>query len=142
LTAGSGERRLPGTGPTIRHEEGDFTMKYLAISKGSKETEAWVPSEEAVASMGQYIAAAMSEGWLLATEGLHPSAKATRIKVAGDKRTITDGPFTEAKELIASYALLQVGSKEEAIEKSLGFLDLVGGGEIELWRVYEESDFS
>jgi hypothetical protein len=129
-------------GKTIYYDEGDSEMKYMAIAKGSKETEAFVPTEEATAQMGQYIAAAMSEGWLLATEGLHPSAKATRIKVSGDKRTITDGPFTEAKELIASYALLQVGSKEEAIEKTIGFLDLVGGGEVELWRVYEESDFS
>ena len=64
----------------------------------------------------------------------------TRELSLGSERT--DGPFTEAKELIASYALLQVSSKEEAIERSEDFLKLIGGGEIEIWRVYEDSDFS
>jgi hypothetical protein len=117
-------------------------MRFMALLKGSSETEAFVPSSEDMAGMGKYIEEAMSAGWLLATEGLHPSAQAARIKLAGGKRAVTDGPFTESKELIASYALLQVGSKEEAIERTVGFLERIGGGEVDIWRVYEPSDFS
>jgi hypothetical protein len=117
-------------------------MRYMALAKGNQQTETWVPTKEATVQMGAYIEDAMRAGWLIATEGLHPSAKASRITVAGGKRTITDGPFTESKELIASYALLEVSSKEEAIERCQVFLDMVGGGEIELWQVYTEADFA
>ncbi|HEX5414415.1 MAG TPA: YciI family protein [Chloroflexota bacterium] len=116
-------------------------MRYMALLKGSKESEAYVPSKDDAAQMGNYIEAAMKEGWLLATEGLHPSAKAARVQVAGGKRAVTDGPFSESKELIASYALLQVNSKEEAIARTEEFLQLIGGGEIDLWQVYEPTDF-
>ena len=84
----------------------------------------------------------MSARWLLATEGLHPSAKACRVNVADGKSTVTDGPFTESKELVASYAVIQVSSKQEAIEASNEFLNLIGGGEVELWQIYEPSDFA
>jgi len=116
-------------------------MRYMAILKGSKESESYVPSKDEAARMGTYIEEAMSAGWLLATEGLQSSAKAARVKVSGDKRSITDGPFTETMELIASYALLQVSSKEEAIQRTTQFLELIGGGEIDLWQLYEPSDF-
>ncbi len=116
-------------------------MRYLAISKGNAQTEAFDPSQADTEQMGEYVAAAMQAGWLVATEGLKPSAKASRIKVAAGERSIVDGPFTETKELIASYAIIQVGSKEEAIERCCQFLDLVGGGEIELWQLYEPTDF-
>jgi hypothetical protein len=117
-------------------------MRYLAILKGSKESEAFVPSKEDAARMGTYIQQAMSGGWLIATEGLQSSAKASRVKLANGKRTITDGPFTESKELIASYALLKVSSKQEAIERTQNFLEIIGGGEVDLWQLYEESDFA
>jgi hypothetical protein len=94
-----------------------------------------------VSGMGEYIEGARKAGWLLATDGLHPSSKAARIKLSGGERTVTDGPFTESKELIASYALIQVSSREEAIERSCEFLGLIGGGEIEIWQVYDPSDF-
>lgn len=116
-------------------------MRYMGLLKGSKESEAYVPSQEDAARMGEFIEEAKNAGWLLATDGLHPSAKAARINLAGGTRTITDGPFTESKELIASYALLQVSSREEAVERTSHFLELIGGGEVELWQVYEESDF-
>lgn len=117
-------------------------MQFIALLKGSQESEAYVPSREDMAGMGGYIEEAKKAGWLLATEGLHPSAKAARVKLAGGKRAVTDGPFTESKELIASYALLQVGSMEEAKERAAQFLELTGGGEIEIWQLYEPSDFS
>ena len=116
-------------------------MRYMALLKGNRESEAFVPSKEDAARMGQYIEAAMKEGWLLATEGLQSSAKAARVQVAGGKRTVTDGPFAETKELIASYALLQVNSKEEAIARTEEFLQLIGGGEVDLWQLYEPTDF-
>ena len=116
-------------------------MRYMALLKGSRESEAFVPSKEDAARMGKYIEEAMRAGWLLATEGLQPSAKASRVHLSGGKRAVTDGPFAESKELIASYALLQVNSKEEAIERTYEFLELIGGGEVEIWQVYEPSDF-
>ena len=79
---------------------------------------------------------------LLATDGLHPTSKGARVRLSAGKRTVTDGPFTESKELIASYALLQVGSKEEAVEWTLRFLDVVGEGEVELRQLFEMEDFS
>ncbi len=117
-------------------------MRYMALAKGSQQTETFVPTPEAAAQMETYIQDAMRAGWLVATEGLHPSAKAARITVAGGKRTVTDGPFTESKELVASYAILEVASKEEAIERTAAFLELIGGGEVVLWQLYSEADFA
>jgi hypothetical protein len=116
-------------------------MRYMALLKGNRDSESRAPSKEEVAQMGQYVGAAMKEGWLVATEGLRPSANATRIQVSAGKPTVIDGPFTESKELVASYAILQVQSKQEAIERTRQFLELIGGGEIDLWQLYEEADF-
>jgi hypothetical protein len=79
-------------------------------------------------------------GVMLAGEGLHPSSKGARVKFSGSERTVTDGPFTEAKELIAGYWLWQVKSKEEAIEW-LKRAPFDGGTEIELRQVFEAEDF-
>jgi len=117
-------------------------MRYMALLKGNPESESHAPSAEEIATMGKYIKEAKTAGWLLATEGLHSSANAARIKVTGGKPSITDGPFTEAKELIASYAMLQVNSKEEAVERAAQFLDLIGGGEVEIWQVFDPADFA
>ncbi len=116
-------------------------MRYMALLKGNRESESYVPSKEDAERMGKVIEEGMSAGWLIATDGLHPSSRTSRLNLAGGKRTITDGPFAESKELIASYALLKVGSKEEAIERTWQFLDLIGGGEVELWQVYDPEDF-
>jgi hypothetical protein len=78
---------------------------------------------------------------LQATDGLQPSSKGKRVRLAGGKVTVTDGPFTESKELVASYALLQVKSKEEAIEWTTRFLKVLGKGECEVRQVYEPTDF-
>ncbi|MGH3798995.1 MAG: YciI family protein [Pseudonocardiaceae bacterium] len=81
----------------------------------------------------------MKSGVLLAAEGLHASSKGARIKFSGDRRTVTDGPFTKAKELIAGFWLIQVKSKEEVIEwaSRIPFAD----GEVEIRQVFEASDF-
>ena len=94
--------------------------------------------------MGKFNEEMVKAGVLLAGEGLHPSSKGARIKFSGGKRTATDGPFTEAKELIAGFWLIQVKSKEEAIEWMKRCPAPFGEdqqGEIELRQVFELSDF-
>ena len=92
-------------------------MKFMILVKASKNSEAGVmPSEKLLADIGEYNEELVKAGVLLAAEGLHPSSKGARVKFSGRKRILIDGPFTEAKELIAGFWLLQVNSKEEAIE--------------------------
>jgi hypothetical protein len=116
-------------------------MRFMVLVKADKDTEAGVlPGEELLAAMGKYNEELVNAGALLAGEGLHPSSKGARVKFEGGKRTVTDGPFTEAKELIAGFWLIQVKSKEEAIEwvKRAPF---DGGAEVEIRQVFEAEDF-
>ena len=87
--------------------------------------------------MGKLIEEAMKAGWLLSTEGCLPSAKGARVRLSDGKYTVTDGPFTEAKELIGGFAIIQANSKEEAIEHTKYFLQVAGGGETEIRQLYE-----
>jgi hypothetical protein len=115
-------------------------MRFMMLVKATEESEAGVlPSKEALAEMGQFNEELLKAGVMLAGEGLQASSKGARIKYAGDKRTVTDGPFTEAKELIAGYWLIQVRSKDEAVEwaSRIPFSD----GEVEIRQVFESSDF-
>src|SRR5260370_32177858 len=92
-------------------------MRFMAIVKATKDCEAGaLPSKELLAEMGKFNEELMKAGVLLAGEGLQPSSKGARVRFSGTKRTVIDGPFTETKELIAGFWLLQVRSKEEAIE--------------------------
>src|SRR5438552_11075975 len=122
-----------------------MTMRFMMIVKASKESEAGVmPSEKLIAAMGKYNEELMKAGALLDLSGLHPSSKGSRVKFSGGKRTVTDGPFAEAKELVAGFWLIQVKSKEEAIEWVKRCPDPMGEGveaEIEIRQVYEASDF-
>jgi hypothetical protein len=95
------------------------------------------PSQQEMAEMGKLIEEGMKSGWLLATEGCLPSAKGARVRLSGGKFTVRDGPFTEAKELVGGFALIQAKSKEEAIELTKTFLKVAGGGESEIRQVYE-----
>jgi hypothetical protein len=118
-------------------------MRFMAIVKATKDSEAGaLPSKELVAAMGKFNEELMKAGVLLAGEGLQPSSKGARVRFSGTKRTVIDGPFTETKELIAGFWLLQVRSKEEAIEwikRSPAPFD--GECEIEIRQVFEASDF-
>ena len=117
-------------------------MRFMVIVPATEESEAGVlPSTEILAEMGKYNEELVRAGVLLAAEGLHPSAMGSRIKFTGEKRTVIDGPFTEAKELIAGFWLIQVRSKEEAIEwvKRAPF---GGGFEVEIRQVFEPDDFA
>jgi len=84
----------------------------------------------------------VKSGTLLATEGCLPSAKGARVRLSGGKYTVTDGPFTESKELVAGFALIRANSKEEAIEQVKNFLKVAGDGETELRQIFEAPDFS
>ena len=118
-------------------------MRFMLLLKADENTEAGVmPSEELLAEMGRYNEEMVKAGVLLAGEGLQPSSKGARVKFSGDSRTVVDGPFTEAKELIAGYWLIQVKSREEAIEwvkRCPNPLD--GEAEIEIRQVFEAEDF-
>ena len=115
-------------------------MRFMMLVKANEESEAGVlPSKEALAEMGQFNEELLKAGVMLAGEGLQASSKGARVKYSGDKRTVIDGPFTEAKELIAGYWLIQVRSKDEAVEwaSRIPFKD----GEVEIRQVFEASDF-
>ena len=115
-------------------------MRFMMLVKASPEAEAGVlPSEEALAEMGRYNEELVKAGVMLAGEGLHPSSKGARVTYSGGQRTVTDGPFAETKELIAGFWLIQVKSKEEAIEwaRRVPFQE----GEVEIRQVFEAEDF-
>jgi hypothetical protein len=113
----------------------------MVIVKANKDSEAGVlPGQEILAAMGKYNEQLVKAGVMLAAEGLHPSAKGKRVKLSGGKHTVTDGPFTETKELIAGFWLWQVRSMEEAVEW-LKRSPFDGGTEIEVRQVFEADDF-
>ncbi len=118
-------------------------MRFMVLLKANEDTEAGIlPSEELLAAMGRYNEEMVKAGVLLAGEGLQPSSKGARVKFSGRERTVTDGPFTEAKELIAGFWLIQVKSKEEAIEWVKRCPNpLEGEAEIEIRQVFEAEDF-
>jgi hypothetical protein len=116
-------------------------MRCMVIVKGNEESEAGVlPKEKILAEMGKYNEELVKAGVMLAGEGLHPSSKGKRVKFSGGKHTVTDGPFTESKELIAGFWLWQVRSMEEAVEW-LKRSPFDGGTEIEIRQVFEAEDF-
>ena len=118
-------------------------MRFMAIVRANKDSEAGVlPSKELLAAMGRFNEEMVKAGVLLAGEGLQASSKGARVKFSGTKRTVTDGPFAETKELIAGFWLLQVKSKEEAIEWiKRSPAPFEGESEIEIRQVFEASDF-
>jgi hypothetical protein len=118
-------------------------VRFLIMYKSNEENEAGVPpSKELVEEMGKLVEESSRAGVLLAAEGVHPSSRGARLSFSGGKRTVTDGPFAEAKELIAGFAVLQVDSKEQAIEWATRFADVIGDVEIEIRLVVEISDFA
>jgi len=121
-------------------------MRFMIIVKGTKDSEAGVmPSEKLIAEMARYHEELAKAGALLDASGLQASSKGWRVKYSGEKRTVIDGPFTEAKELIAGYTLIQVKSKEEAVEWARRFPNPAGDGkegEIEVRRLFELEDFA
>src|SRR6478735_6769999 len=120
-------------------------MRFMIIVKATKDSEAGVkPSEELFVAMADYHEQLVKAGVLLDASGLQPSSKGWRIKYSGDRRAVIDGPFTEAKELIAGYTIIQVKSREEALEWSRRFPNPAINGsdcEIEVRQLFELEDF-
>ena len=109
-------------------------MRFLSIYKAAERNEP--PTQEHIAAMGKLIEEMTSNGTLIATEGCLPSVKGARVRRSGKKVSVTDGPFTESKELIAGFAILEASSKEHAIELTRTFLAVAGDGECEIRQIY------
>jgi hypothetical protein len=116
-------------------------MRFMVLVKADKSSESGaMPSKELVTAMGQFNEEMMKAGVLLAGEGLHPSSAGVRITFSGKARTVTAGPFAATSELVAGFWLIQVGSKEEAIEW-MSRCPFTNGEVVELRPVFEASDF-
>lgn len=111
-------------------------MRFLCLYRSAK-PEGTPPTRDEMEEMGKLIQEGMKSGWLLATEGCLPTALGSRVKRSGEKYTVTDGPFTEAKEIVGGFALIQAKSKEEAIQLSKDLLKVAGDGESEIRQLYE-----
>ena len=119
-------------------------MRVMVIVKATRNSEAGVmPSEKLMTEMGRYNEELVKAGVMLAMDGLHPSSKGRRVTFSDGKRTVTDGPFAETKELIAGFWLWQVGSMEEAVEWARRCPDPMPGeeGVLEIRPVFEAEDF-
>jgi hypothetical protein len=115
-------------------------MRYMMLYKAGEKSDA-PPSQEEIAAVGQLIGEMAQAGVLISTDGLQPSSKGARVRISGGKFTVIDGPFTETKELIAGYAIVQAKSKQEAIELAKRFLEVMGEGESEIRLMHDAPAF-
>jgi len=110
-------------------------MRFLTIFKGVERDAG--PSEAEVAAMGKFIDEGAKAGWLIATEGCMPSALGTRVRLDNGQTSVTDGPFTEAKEVIGGFALIRADSMAEAVALTKQFMAIGGDGECEIRQMYD-----
>ena len=110
-------------------------MRFLSIYKNVERNAP--PTAAEMAAMGKLIEEGFQKGWLIATEGCLPTTLGARVRREGGKVTATDGPFTEAKEVVGGFAILKANSREEAVELTKHFLSVAGDGECELRQLYE-----
>jgi hypothetical protein len=120
--------------------QGDTTMRFMMLYKPGRESDA-PPTQQELEEMGQFIGEMAREGVLLATDGLQPSSKGARVRIADGKFTVTEGPFTETKELVAGFAIVQAKSKQHAIELAKRFLEVVGEGVSEIRLMHDVPAF-
>ena len=111
-------------------------MRLLSIYKNVERNTPPLPEE--MEAMGKLVEQGFKEGWLLATEGCMPSVLGARVRRSGSNISVTDGPFTESKEVVGGFAILKANSKAEAIQMAKDFLKFVGEGECELRQIYEQ----
>ncbi|MEX0784439.1 MAG: YciI family protein [Dehalococcoidia bacterium] len=117
-------------------------MRFIGLLKADADSEAGAPPDaELISRMGDFIEEVTKAGVLLAADGLHPSSRGTRVKLADGQVTVTDGPFAESKELVASYAIFDVKSMDEAVHWTTRFLKVLGSGECEIRPIFEATDF-
>jgi hypothetical protein len=114
-------------------------MRFMCLYK-TAQPEGVPPTQQEMADMGKLIEEMTKAGVLLATEGCQPSAKGARVRLTNGKITVTDGPFTESKELVAGFALIEANSMEEAIAWTGRFLHVAGDGETEIRVLHEAGD--
>jgi hypothetical protein len=112
-------------------------MRYLCVYRPGTAESHEPPTPEEMTAMGALIGDMAKAGVLISTEGLLPSAKGVRVRIDGGKFAVTDGPFSDTKELIAGFCLMQVRSKEEAVEWGKRFLTVAGHGESEIRLLHE-----
>jgi hypothetical protein len=124
------------------------TIRFMGLLKADQDTEAGVlPNEKFLAAMGAFFEEGVKSGVILSGEGLQPSSQGARVRYSGSKRLVIDGPFTETKELIAGYAIIQVKSREEAIEWTRRFVQVDAPGrygaqsECEIRQIFSPEDF-
>jgi hypothetical protein len=110
-------------------------MRFLSIYQTAERNTP--PTQQEMDAMGKLIEEGMKAGWLLATEGCLPTALGARVRRSSGKVSVTDGPFTESKEVVGGFAILRANSKAEAIELARQFLQVAGEGECELRQLYE-----
>jgi hypothetical protein len=115
-------------------------MKFLSIYKHAERNTP--PTQEEMTTMGKLVEEGFKAGWLLATEGCLPSALGARVRRSDGNLIVTDGPFTESKEVVGGFAILRANSKQEAIELARNFLKVAGEGECELRQLYEAGEQS
>jgi hypothetical protein len=115
-------------------------MRYMTIYKSVERNAP--PSQEEIDAMGKFIEQISAAGVLVRTDGLLPSSRGARVRITDDGRfTVTDGPFAEAKEVVGGYAIIDVATREEAIEWTKRFLKVAGTGESEVREMYEQPAF-
>jgi hypothetical protein len=112
-----------------------MTMRFLSIYKTAERSAP--PSQEEMDRMGKLIEEGMKAGYLLGTEGCLPSSTGARVRLSNGKVTVTDGPFTESKEIVGGFAILEARSREEAIQIARDFLRIAGDGECEIRQLYD-----
>jgi hypothetical protein len=116
-------------------------MRFVVLVKATKESEAGVlPTSEKLTEMGKFNELLVKDGVMLAGEGLHASSKGARLRFDGGRTTVTDGPFTETKELVAGFWIVQGKSREEVVERFMS-APFDGGEELEIRQVFEADDF-
>lgn len=113
-------------------------MRFLSIYKTVERSVP--PSQEEMSKMGKLIEEGLKDGWLLGTEGCLSSRLGARVRLSEGKLAVTDGPFTEAKEVVGGFAILKTNSKDEAIELAKQFLPVAGDGECELRQLFEAGE--
>ena len=116
-------------------------MRFMMIMRPNIADESWAPTPEAIASMSKYNDELQRAGVLLTLDGLTPPSEGARVRFSGGRATVTDGPFTETKEMIGGYWLIQVSSQDEAIQWATR-CPAADGDVIEVRRVYEPDDFT